>query len=271
MMPEQPEESEQPEEPEQPELLEQPELPEQPKRRRFQVLNGNALKIIALTLMIIDHIGAAVLELGVIEGYNMGTLAISYEAAMFWWYADSVLRAVGRLSFPIYCFLITEGFTHTHNVKKYALRMGIFALLSEIPFDLAFYQSMWYPGHQNVFFTLLLGILALSVVDYYEKRQNRWIGLVAAFGFIMLGDVLHTDYGAFGVFFIVALYAFRNCLWLQTVVGCVLVAWETTAPLAFIPIRMYNGERGRLRLKYAFYAIYPVHLLILYAVCRAIR
>ena len=180
--------------------------------------------------------------------------------------------AVGRIAFPIYCFLITEGFTHTHNAKKYALRLGVFALLSEIPFDLAFYHSWFYTGHQNVFFTLLLGLLAIMSIDYFEKRSSgRWTGLAAAFCFVMLGDALRTDYGAFGVFFIVALYAFRGCGWLRTLTGCLLVAWETPAPLAFIPIQMYNGKKGKGKqgLKFFFYAVYPLHLLLLYGICTA--
>ena len=246
--------------------------PEPAKARpRYQVLSGSTLKLIALITMIIDHVGAAVLEAGIIQGYNTGTLNISYETALFWWNVDSVLRAVGRISFPIYCFLITEGFLHTRSPRNYAIRLGIFALVSEIPFDLAFYRTWFYADHQNVFFTLLLGLLAIVAIDYYEKRgNNRWGGLAVALCFIMLGDVLKTDYGAFGVFFIVVLYAFRNCGWIRTVIGCVLLAWETTAPLAFIPIQMYNGEKGRLRLKYFFYAIYPVHLLILYGICTAL-
>ena len=240
-------------------------------RPRYQILSSNALKLIALITMIIDHIGAAVLEMGVIEGYNIGALNISYETAIFWWNVDSVLRAIGRIAFPIYCFLITEGYVHTRNPRKYALRLGAFALISEIPFDLAFSHSWWSMEYQNVFFTLLLGLLAIMAIDECEKQaKSRWVGLAAAFCFVMLGDVLRTDYGAFGVFFIVVLYVFRNCGWIRTVIGCLLIAWETTGPLAFIPIQMYNGERGRLRLKYLFYAFYPVHLVILYAVCMAI-
>lgn len=237
-------------------------------KHRYQILSSSALKVIALVTMIIDHIGAAVLEIGVIEGYNTGALRISYEAAIFWWYADSVLRTIGRIAFPIYCFQIAEGFIHTHNPKKYAIRLGIFALISEIPFDLAFYHSWFHIGHQNVFFTLLLGLLAIMVLDYFEKQgASRWVGLAAAFCFIMLGDVLRTDYGSFGVFFIVVLYAFRNCVWLRTVIGCLLISWEVGAPLAFIPIQMYNGEKGKLRCKWFFYAAYPVHLLLLYVIC----
>lgn len=239
-----------------------------PGRKRYQILSGNALKMIALITMIIDHIGAALLEMGVIEGYNTGVLDISYDTALFWWNVDSVLRAIGRIAFPIYCFLIAEGFVHTHDPKKYALRLGLFALISEIPFDLAFFHSWMHPEDQNVFFTLLLGLLAIMALDYFEKKGNsRWVGLAAAAGFVVLGDVLHTDYGAFGVFYIVMLYAFRNCGWFRTVIGCILIAWETTAPLAFIPILMYNGEKGKMRLKYFFYAAYPVHLVILYVIC----
>lgn len=235
----------------------------------YKVMNGNTLKMIALITMLIDHVGAAILEEGVIKGYNAGTLPISYETALWWWNVDRILRLIGRVSFPIYCFLLVEGFVHTRSVKKYAVRLGIFALIAEVPFDLAFYHSFWYVEHQNVFFTLLLGLAAMEAIRYFEARLGqRWQGLVIAFLCCVMGDLLNTDYGAFGVFFIIVLYMFRNCGWLRTILGCVLIAWETTAPLAFVPIGMYNGERGKLRMKYIFYWIYPVHLVVLYLICR---
>ncbi len=237
----------------------------------YRCLSGNALKMIAIVTMMIDHVGAALLESGLVRSYNAGQLAISYNEALRWWNFEQILRDIGRVAFPIYCFLLVEGFLHTRDVKKYALRLGIFALLSEIPFDLAFEHSLLYIHSQNVFFTLLLGLLAMMGVRCFEENwQYRWLGLAAAVLCCFLGDALYTDYGTFGVFFIVMLYAFRNCGWLQAAVGAVLIAWEKTAPLAFIPILMYNGTRGKWKLKILFYAIYPIHLLVLYGIWRMI-
>ena len=97
---------------------------------RYQRMDGTVLKLIACLSMFIDHLGA-----------------VCFSGMMGF-------RIIGRLAFPIYCFLLVEGAVHTHDMKKYILRMGIFALISEVPFDLAFYHRLVYMGHQNVFFIL---------------------------------------------------------------------------------------------------------------------
>ena len=117
-------------------------------------LSGTALKRIACLSMLLDHIGASLLENGL------------FKQGSFWpgdVQLDGVLRLAGRLAFPIYCFLLVEGFLHTHDFKKYALRMLGFALISEWPFDWAFFSGVYW-GHQNVYFTLLLGLLAIPAI-----------------------------------------------------------------------------------------------------------
>ena len=117
-------------------------------------LSGTALKRIACLSMLLDHIGASLLENGL------------FKQGSFWpgdVQLDGVLRLAGRLAFPIYCFLLVEGFLHTHDFKKYALRMLGFALISEWPFDWAFFSGVYW-GHQNVYFTLLLGLLAILAI-----------------------------------------------------------------------------------------------------------
>ncbi len=152
-----------------------------------------------------------------------------------------------------------QGFVHTRNVKKYAVRLGIFALASEIPFDLALRVTPFYWKHQNVFFTLLIGLLAVWFMKSFNNRLwARVSGLLAG---AALAELLGTDYGAFGIALIVLLYLLQDKKAWQCILGAICCAWETTAPLAFILIWFYNGKRGR-QPRWFFYWFYPVHLLL---------
>ena len=125
-------------------------------------LSGTALKRIACLSMLVDHLGASLLENGLFRCSAIDPRLVGL---------DQLLRLVGRLAFPIYCFLLVEGFLHTHDLKKYALRMLGFALISEGPFDWAFFSGVYW-GHQNVYFTLLLG-LALILALYMTRKDKR--------------------------------------------------------------------------------------------------
>lgn len=233
-------------------------------------LSGSTLKLIAMVIMLIDHVGATVLyrmmlERGVAHGIPGKVLADELYNVY------RIVRDIGRLAFPIYCFLLIEGFEKTRSKAKYALRLVIFALVSEIPFDLAFNNQFLEFSYQNIFFTLLIGLLGMMVTDRVEKLKGIGIysflaGLLATGVCAGIGEILNTDYGAKGVLAIMVLYLFRRNKWEQTIAGCVAFLWEPTAPLAFLPIWFYNGKRG-LKLKYVFYIFYPLHLLILYGIC----
>ena len=213
-------------------------------------ISGSTLKIIAIVTMLIDHIGAALLETRLQSNPDSFLLSL----------ADIIMRMIGRIAFPIFCFLLVEGFLHTKDVKKYALRLLLFCFISEIPFNLAFYGTCFYFGYQNVYFTLLLGLLALIGIDHFKGNQLLQFSCVI---FAMVAALfLKTDYSYFGVFAIVILYLCRNQRPLQCIVGAISFFWELTASLSFIPILFYNGKRG-LSLKYFFYVFYPAHLLIL--------
>ncbi len=226
-------------------------------RHRFALLSGSSLKILALVCMLIDHIGAAILYEGIllpnapiIIGTPMHRLYLFYRA----------LRFIGRIAFPIFCFLLIQGFLYTSNRKRYVIRLGVFALISEIPFDLALNNQLLEFTHQNVFFTLFIGLLVLVVMDCFER--NPYIQVIAVAAGMGLAWLLKTDYSYHGILLIAILYFFRYYPALSTIGGCISLLWEAPACLAFIPINMYNGERG-LSLKYVFYVFYPLHLMIL--------
>ncbi len=245
-------------------------------------LSGFALKWIAIITMLIDHIGATVIE-GKIDFIinNPDTYIKSIYENL--WLVYGIMRSIGRMAFPIFCFLIVEGFLHTKSVGKYALRLGIFALISEIPFDLAFSNSFSNFRYNNVFLTLLIGLLALIGIRAVEGRfSGETISMGKRFfGFFLMAAVtcagmlaaecLYTDYGAAGVAAIAILYVLRNHRMVAFGAAVVSLALlsdpiELWALFMLIPIRFYDGTRGR-GMKYFFYVFYPVHLLILTWIC----
>ncbi len=239
-------------------------------------LNGNQLKLIAVISMLCDHAAIRLLAYGWIPallaaGENEKTASLSQ---IFW-----ILRSVGRVAFPIYAFLLTEGFCHTKNRKRYALRLGLFALLSEVPFDLLVYGKLWDPQMQNVFFTLFLGVLMLTAVDWIGKNtdvamvQYRQFAVIAGCAFFAW--LLRTDYDAAGIMLIALLFWFRPEPKVACLAGFVLMA-AAEARLIYLPglavsfflIRSYNGKRGSRKGKWFFYLVYPVHLLVFYGISR---
>lgn len=224
-------------------------------------ISGGALKIVAMVSMLIDHIAYIVIGPVLVENGLEGFLYTLYR----------VMRGAGRLAFPIYCFLLTEGFCRTHDRKKYALRLLLFALVSEIPFDLAFYGAVWDTAHSNVLVTLLLSFLMMAGMEEAKKHfQNNWIVLAACLAsFAACGacaEWIHCDYGIKGILAVAFLYLFRRNKTEQLLAGCVAFCWEPAALAAFPFIALYNGKRGT-NLKYVFYAFYPLHLLFLHFLC----
>lgn len=206
-------------------------------------LTSYQLKWIAIVTMVIDHVGAVLFP---------GVWAFRY---------------VGRISFPIFCFLLVEGFVHTRDVRKYMLRLGGFALISEIPYDLAFHGKVMDRGYQNVFFTLLLGVVLMDMLKRSKEMPLKALEILLV---MAAADFLRTDYSFKGILLIALFYLLRENLWIKTVCGAIWnFLWNGSiqgyGALAMIPIAMYNGERGR-SMKYFFYVFYPAHLAVLFLV-----
>ena len=229
--------------------------------------SGTALKTIACITMLIDHIGASCIEAGILTpGLDSGTLSRDTLSAYPLYQLDRVLRFTGRLAFPIFCFLLVEGFLHTHDFKKYALRMLGFALISEWPFDWAFFSGVYW-GHQNVYFTLLLGLLAMKALDTYQTPEGMPAlkGILGAAACFLAAALLHCDYDVLGLALILALYMTRKDKRAQCIAGAVFSLFEPVAPLAFGLVWFYSGERGgssKLE-QWAFYWFYPAHIFVL--------
>ena len=214
-------------------------------------MSGLLLKITALLTMIIDHYGA-IFQPDVI-----------------------IFRIIGRLAFPIYCFLLVEGYAHTSNVKKYAQRLLIFALISEIPFDLAFYGKIGFV-HQNIFFTLLIGLAAIYFIDNNDGKYNfdKSFVIVAA---TVLATVLRMDYQFIGIVYILSFYFTKNqpkkkrlsIVTLIMILTNLSAGWlQQFSVLALIAIYFYNNQPGvKIKLlQISFYVAYPLHLLIFYLI-----
>ncbi|HRC81912.1 MAG TPA: TraX family protein [Sedimentibacter sp.] len=211
-------------------------------------MSGLVLKIIALITMIIDHYGA-IFQSNVI-----------------------LYRIIGRLAFPIYFFLLVEGYFHTSDVKKYGTRLLLFAFISEIPFDLAFFGKVGFE-HQNIFFTLFIGLTTIYLIDKKAESMNKALIIFLA---AALATLLKTDYQFIGIIYILAFYYIKNMPKQRKfpLLALTMLAINSTAViqqfslLALVPISFYNDKQGWKNkiLQISFYIAYPLHLLLFYFV-----
>ena len=213
-------------------------------------MTSTILKLIALITMIIDHTGAIFFP------------------------GNITLRIIGRIAFPIYCFLLIEGYNHTKNIQKYGLRLFIFALISEIPFDYAFYGGLGF-SHQNIFFTLTLGLLFVYMMDQVMAKKP-FLAISGMILSVFLAEFLRTDYGILGIIYIVIFYIASKIQGFMKPVFTFIMLYIFSATLSFgiqyyailaVPfIALYNGKKGSSGaiMKYGFYIAYPLHLTILY-------
>lgn len=223
------------------------------------VLSSFWLKIIAIISMFYDH------ALKILPGASK----LPFE---FW--------IPGRIAFPLFCFLLTEGIIHTKSVKKYAISIGILAIISEFVYDFVFYNTFLEFTGQNVLFELLLGLLIVWLYKFLEEKQKREFIIFPLLLAIMLSVALNLDYGMGGILCIFLFYIgskkdgkqkyftyFLAILMTATNIQNALVMMlQLYSLLALIPITLYNGEKGYKFNKYVFYAFYPLHLVLLYVI-----
>lgn len=203
------------------------------------------------------------------------------------------MTCIGRLAFPIFAFLIVEGYHHTHNFRKYLLRLLALAVISEIPFNLMVGGELFYPFYQNVIWTFLIGLLTIRLIEKISELESLFLrGFTAALAVLvsfLLGMVSMVDYYGFGVLTVLLFYLFRGDKWwcrLGQLVGLCWINFESLGGLVYpftlfghsfhfaqqgfavfslIFIWLYKGRQGAhsKAIQYAFYLFYPVHMLIL--------
>lgn len=239
------------------------------KERKFE-LTSAALHILAMAFMLSDHL--------------WGT----------WLLRKDIFTIVGRIAFPIFAFMLVEGFFHTRSIGRYMLRMLGFAILSEIPFDLMYASSLWYPYHQNVMWVFLLALCVLWVMDTLRKK-TKWyvwvpVSVVTVLASMLLSMAAMLDFAEIGVLTVVIFYVFHGRKWWCYVGQALCMFWlnwelmggqcyvldlfghefwlvqQGFALLALIPIWLYRGRQGYHAkwFQYFCYAFYPAHALVLY-------
>lgn len=239
------------------------------EERNTRGVSGSTLKWIAVIAMFLNHLGNTVLY-GVILNAPRGLLDDAQFSLLYGAY--SLCHAIGRISLPIFCFLIVEGVFHTRDAKRYWLRLTAFALISEIPFDFAHTGGLWDLQAQNVFWTLSLGLAVLIL--FRQAGVPVWVKGGAAVLAAVVATLLHFDGSYYGIAMMVIFYLLREhrrakCLGVGALQLAIPLAFrefwdlhEVFALASLVPIFCYNGERGS-QMKYFFYWFYPVHFLLL--------
>ena len=218
-------------------------------------MSSFVLKLIAIVSMLFDHSGYLIF--GGFSAFNF----------------------IGRFAFPLFAFQLTEGYSHTKNLKKYFLRLFLFALISQIPFLLFRMNLVENAFYLNIFFTLLLGLTTILIYD-----KNKFLGVISFLFIATIAELLKCDYGAFGISIIFIFYAFKNNKILMNLFFIFIVfakylfnlilSFNTVyfyaylllcifTMLSLIFINLYNGKEGK-KIKYLLYSFYPLHLLVLY-------
>lgn len=224
------------------------------------------LKIIAIISMVIDH-----------------------SSFLFYGTDFSWMRCVGRFAFPIFAYQIAEGYIHTHSLKKYYIRLILFALISEIPY-LWFSYTFIGSFSINIIFTLILGLFCINIYDFFKKHSEKsinnsksfykYIAIFLILFLSILAEMFELDYGCFGVLLIFCFYVFHDNKFLMNFFSILLIIMLflphlinsgfhiyyiifticTLVPLIFI--NLSNGKKGK-NSKWLFYIFYPVHLTLI--------
>ena len=225
--------------------------------KNFQFLSGADLKLIAIISMLADHVNKALIY-PYLES-NHGFLA----------FISDVFDIIGRIAFPLFCFMLVEGYFKTRNRKKYLLNLLLFGVISEVPFDMFTTASFFNMNWNNVMFTLALVLVTVWIIDTLkEKMQKRpkalWylVSILIVLVMCIVSMSLSLDYEHHAILIGYFFYLFHDMPVFAIPFGYASMFKEPWALLGFGLTLTYNGERGKQH-KMLYYWFYPVHLLIL--------
>lgn len=238
---------------------------------RTPSITADGLKIFACIMMLVSSIGITIVENGLIHigqytQEQLSDLLAKDSQMMVYAGIGSVFQLFGGLSVPIFAFLLVEGFLHTSDYKKYLLTMVAFAILSEIPYDLANYEKFWDLSGQNAMFSMVISLLMLYFLRIAKEKGGALGGLLQLLLVVvavMWVSFFRAGYGLCIVLLTAILYIFNTKNVLKTLLGVIVSLLYVTGPLAFYGIWCYNEKRTNRLPKYFYYFFYPVHLLIL--------
>ena len=244
--------------------------------RRSIGFSHNFLSAVAMISMLIDHMALVLIKNGKLYGYDavLYNNAIALDDAKGWIMLYTIMRMIGRLSFPIFAFLIVEGFRKSNNLFKYILRLLILAIVSEIPYDLMVFNEIFTVRCfeiQNVVFTYVIGLLMLIIIKYV----NSFSVILSVFPALIAGLLTYffkTDYAIEGILLMYVFYMLRNDINLMCLVAAIIAFvmsienYYGTAILSIAFIYLYDGTKGDLDFRRFRYLFYPLHMLILYGI-----
>lgn len=234
-------------------------------------ITADGLKMFACVVMLIQNIGIAIVENGIIklDQYTQESLSAAMEAdsnLMFQAGVGSVMQLIGGMAIPIFAFLLVEGFLYTSDYRKYLLSVLVFALLSEVPYDLAMNQKLFDFSSQNALFSMTICLLMLYFLRMMKEKQGAVFAAVQVLIVlcaVVWASVFRAQYGLCLVLLAAVFYIFYTRNVLKTILGVLISLLYVTGPLSFYGIWCYNEERKDRLPKYAYYVFYPLHLLVL--------
>ena len=241
-------------------------------------ITADGLKMFACITMLIQSIGVIIIEKGLInlDQYTQESLnqAMAEDSRLMTLAGvGSVMQLIGGMAVPIFAFLIVEGFRNTSDYKRYLLSVLLFALVSELPYDMAVNGKLWDFSGQNAMVSTFICLLMVYFLDMI-KAQRGVAGVLFRF-FIVFGGVIwaalsRAEFGLCMVLLTAVFYLFDTRNVLKTVLGVIISLLYVTGPLSFYGIWCYNGVRKDKLPKYAYYVFYPLHLLVLGIAARLI-
>lgn len=234
----------------------------------IRFVNSTLLHILAMAFMLCDHMWATVIS------------------------GNMWMTNIGRIAFPIFAFMLVEGFFHTKNIKKYIIRLLIAAIISEIPFNLMMAASISDIFAQNVIWSFLISLLCMYFTESI-RRKNKYLyipcgALIFGIG-TLLGVITFVDYYGYGILMVAVFYFFKGTKWWQMLlqaaglfyINAVMIGGmyidvsffgkvfsvpqQSFALFALIPIFLYSGKKGPGGKGFQLfcYLFYPVHILVL--------